>query len=136
MAEIIENAALLERITTFLARHGLSRSGFGDLAIGDGGLVTDMERGRKLRGITQLKIIEFMEAYEKAQEERDEAALALISRCGFVSLLDGEPVLQTHTQIAKLSFDRLLAAGRLIPNNDAMFDVASQTFKPAEVAHG
>lgn len=65
--------------------------------------------------------------------DRDLAAFDLIKKCGFVSLdLDGNPHLETHEQITRQSFTRLLILKLIKPAGDAMFGVQSQTFKPSE----
>jgi hypothetical protein len=126
----MEQDDLLQRITAFRERHGIAATVFGKLAIGDGSLIPEMtDKGRKPRGLTLVKIAEFMRAYDEAQKEIDLSALWLIRRCGFITLANGEPCLEGDTQISREVFQRLLADGRIIPNGDAMFGAPSQTFR-------
>lgn len=129
--------SLLNIINAFCLRHGLSRSAFGQLAIGDASLVHDMAtRGRQPRGATQVKITDFMQAHEDKQKEVDLSALWLIRQSGFITLDKGEPCLEGNTQIDKTVFDRLLSDGRIEPSGDALFGVQSQTFKAVGQLNG
>lgn len=132
----MEQDDLLQRITVFRERHGIAPTVFGKLAIGDGSLIPEMaEKGRKPHAVTRAKITDFMRSYEEKQKEIDLGALWLIRRCGFITLEDGEPRLESDTQIDRTIFDRLLADGRIAPSGDAMFGCQSQTFKAVDQVH-
>ena len=125
----------LEKVEHFRARHSLSEHSFGLRFCCNGGWYSAVRAGRQVRGVTMAKITERMTAYDELQKEQDRAALALIERCGFVTLgLDGKPCLESNIQIDDATFQRLVADGILIPNGDALFGAPSQTYRPAHGA--
>ena len=58
------NEALLQELTSFMVRDGVSDSTFGLLAIGDGHLVKRIRNGKQIRRSTVLRIRKFMQRYE------------------------------------------------------------------------
>ena len=58
------NEALLQELTSFMVRYGVSYSTFGLLAIGDGHLVKRIRNGKQIRRSTVLRIRKFMQRYE------------------------------------------------------------------------
>lgn len=58
------NEALLQELTSFMVRYGVSDSTFGLLAIGDGHLVKRIRNGKQIRRSTVLRIRKFMQRYE------------------------------------------------------------------------
>ena len=58
------NEALLQELTSFMGRYGVSDSTFGLLAIGDGHLVKRIRNGKQIRRSTVLRIRKFMQRYE------------------------------------------------------------------------
>lgn len=127
---------LMERIAKFRARYDMTKSAFGVMAVNAGNLISQVEDGRKLRAKTIEKIIARMDMYEAEQRVIEDAALRRVQAVGFVTVdKRGEPCLETNSQIATDLFQRLVRAGRLIPNNDAMFDCASQTYRVSEDAY-
>lgn len=62
--------------------------------------------------------------------EHDNRALRLIAdNGGIVGFADGEPFLESNSQISPYRFNRLIAFGYLTPNGDAMFAAQSQTYQ-------
>ena len=59
------NEALLQELTSFMVRYGVSDSTFGLLAIGDGHLVKRIRNGKQIRRSTVLRIRKFMQRYER-----------------------------------------------------------------------
>jgi len=65
--------------------------------------------------------------------EKDKEAFSLIKKCGFVRIdYDGEPCLETYSQISRFRFRRLVAHGLLKPGGDSMFGLQPQTYIPNE----
>lgn len=56
----LPEADLLTEIEAFCARAGMSPRAFGDQALGDRGLVTNLRKGRDLRTTTKNRIKAFM----------------------------------------------------------------------------
>ena len=54
---------LLSEIEVFRARHGMSKSRFGEGALGDPRLVFDLEKGRELRRSTEGKVRRWMASF-------------------------------------------------------------------------
>jgi hypothetical protein len=128
---------LIQRITVFRERHDMAPSTFGMLAVNSGNLLSKMGAGRNPRAKTVLRILAFMERYEEDQRKADLAIVGLIKKTGFVQVgLDGEPRLETHTQITDKTFWRLVAKGYLAPAGDALFQGMTQTYRPVEAIHG
>jgi hypothetical protein len=128
---------LIQRITAFRERHDMAPSTFGMLAVNSGNLLSKMGEGRNPRAKTVLRILAFMDRYEEDQRKTDLAAIGLIRKSGFVRLeSDGEPRLETNTQIDAKTFRRLVAKGYLEPAGDALFRGMTQTYRPVEALHG
>ena len=126
---------LLEQIDSFLARHSMAPSTLGVLAINDSSLISGMRQGRKPRAPTIAKIVDAMKRHDEEREKADAAALDLVRRHGPVIVeQDGIPRLESNSQIDAPTFHRLLTDGRLVPNGDAFFDCASQTYRAAELS--
>ena len=64
----IVHEGLLAEIEAFCEQHSVSKSKFGDLALGDPRLVFDIKKGRELRRSTEQSVRHFM-----AQRERGAA---------------------------------------------------------------
>ena len=58
------NEALLQELTSFMVRYGVSDSTFGLLAIGDGHLIKRIRERKRIRRSTVLRIRKFMQRYE------------------------------------------------------------------------
>ena len=58
------NEALLQELTSFMVRYGVSDSTFGLFAIGDGHLIRRIRDGKRIRRSTVLRIRKFMQRYE------------------------------------------------------------------------
>jgi hypothetical protein len=120
-------------VEAFRARHSLSKNAFGVTFAGNGGLLAKIDAGRKLRATTMKKIMQRMDAYNEGTRKIDLARIEVIRRCGFVSVeTDGTPRLESDTQIEPEVFRRLVADGVLVPSGDALFGVASQTYRLAD----
>lgn len=63
---------LVDTICSFLAETGMSRSQFGKLSINDYGLVSDLERGRELKRVTERRILDFINNYLAETQEAAE----------------------------------------------------------------
>ena len=126
------NGDLLSSIDAFLQRHSMSKSEFGVRAVNSSHLVSAMLAGRSPRPATLSRIRDFMREWEEAQAKADAAQLALVQRCGFVTVeADGIPRLESDTQLDLKCFRRLVASGALIASGDAMFGCPSQTYRAA-----
>jgi len=67
--------------------------------------------------------------------EIDRKSLDLIKRCGgfvTINLTDGEPQLESDTQISKYRLDRLIAHQMVIPSGDSLFGSPPQTYRVVE----
>lgn len=53
-------AKLLEDISAYIGKHGLSKTGFGKEAVNDPSLIADLEEGREPRWKTIQRVREFM----------------------------------------------------------------------------
>lgn len=60
---------LLERITAFMRLHEMADSRFGELAVKDRKLVSQIRGGRDLRYSTIARIEAFMDGYQPDQKE-------------------------------------------------------------------
>ncbi|TPE53058.1 hypothetical protein [Amaricoccus solimangrovi] len=56
------NQELLSDIAAFCEREGMSKWAFGEQAVKDRRLVSDLEKGRELRGKTRARLLHFMAA--------------------------------------------------------------------------
>jgi len=59
------------RVEEFLRRTGFKETEFGRQSIGDPTLLLDLRRGRSPKLKTADRILAFIDAYEKAQQERN-----------------------------------------------------------------
>lgn len=59
-----QNTPLLSEIAAFCARHDLSKSAFGEAALGDPRLVFDLEKGRELRSRTLARLKAYLASGE------------------------------------------------------------------------
>jgi hypothetical protein len=57
--------ALLIEVEQFLRKTGMAQTSFGDLALGDPNLVSNLRNGRELRYKTYLKVRAFMSNHER-----------------------------------------------------------------------
>lgn len=55
---------LVEQLDSFLWKHGLSDTKFGQLSVGDGHLVKRIRDGKTIRRSTVLKVRKFCQRYE------------------------------------------------------------------------
>lgn len=62
---IISDAELLARVKQFIAQHSLKPSTFGRLTIGDGNLISDLQKGRSLTLKRAKKVCDFMSEYSR-----------------------------------------------------------------------
>ena len=60
---------LLSEITAFCSAHGLAKTRFGELAMGDKPFVTQLENGRRVWPETEHKVRAFMAAYAPDQAD-------------------------------------------------------------------
>lgn len=72
MSNIIHHADLLEDIAAYCVARGVSRSAFGQGALGDPSLIPDLEDGRELRSRT-VRAIRFYMATGCRMRDREAA---------------------------------------------------------------
>lgn len=133
METTVQRDSLLEKIEAFLTEHGMTKSEFGVSAVNSSTLVETLRDGRIMYPSTRKRVQGFMDAYNAQEVERDYDALCIVKRCGFVFLSTaGEPCLESHTQITRHRFLRLVRAGMLTPQGDGLMDGISQPTCPHE----
>lgn len=70
---IITDGELLARVESFIAQHSLPPSTFGRLTIGDGNLVSDLQKGRSLTLKRAKKVCDFMSEYNRKSPTKAKA---------------------------------------------------------------
>jgi hypothetical protein len=73
MSTTIHHVDLLADITAYCAARGVSRSGFGQKAVGDPSLINGLENGRELRSRTIRAIRYFMATGQRMTREEADA---------------------------------------------------------------
>jgi hypothetical protein len=68
MADDIPEQKLISEIEAYCAKHEITPTDFGRLAMNDTALVTTLRRGRELRSATRQKILDYLKPGDVAAE--------------------------------------------------------------------
>jgi len=131
MAEKSPSDWLREEVEGFLANTGMPHCVLGQKAVSDSSFVPRLRAGRECRPVTIAKVRKYI-AEGFAEEERAgiEAAVTAIGKMGgYVAMESDGSFAMAPAGVPEQRLRRMIEKGILKPSGDAMFGVASQTYR-------